>query len=365
MNIRTSRTASTLVAALIVGCTWGTYDGSYTGGPGEGGTGTGPSGTIGPEGGKLSSSDGILTLDIPAAALGTPTQITIQLQSAQGSGSSEGPSYAVGPMSTEFQKPIGVLFHEIVASNGGQNQFAVTSNQQALLLGGTTMDDRGTLIFGITDHLGIFGVMVAPGTPSSAACPGSQPPVDSCAPCARDACTMSNGQSTSTGNTKSCICVAPSRANGLVQTFEGCAAMNDGATNCMASADIPPGGLQSAPGSVACGGTQCTLGSGDICCATTPNQPMCSRSSCTNQPLSCDEAADCGGPVSNFTCCGAQSGGASCVARGSCNGSQLQYCRTNSECASGSCMVRMAGNCIIETCGGNTPLNWPPPGGCP
>ena len=359
MDHRTCLAASIAGTVLAVGCSWGTYDGSYLGGPSTGGGG---SRTIDGAGGTVTSADGSFSLDIPPGAIvGSGVMITIT-PAPQGSGTfnnTYGPSYTVAPMGLRFAKPIGALFHE--SAQNPQNAYTVTVNHQALPLGGMTYDQVGAAIFGITDQLGEFAVTQGPSMTSAAAC-SSVPGTDACGACAKSACLMTSGARTVSGDSQNCLCVTTSRADSLVQELEGCGS-TDGATGCVS--DIPQGGAPSASRSVSCGPSTCDLNQGQSCCGGQGNPRVCSNGTSTcNTPSTCDEAADCAGSPGASSCCGSISGGdTKCVARGTCSlGGQIQYCRTNSECPLNvSCMVKSTTKCVLETCGGSIPMGWPPP----
>ncbi|MFI5120250.1 MAG: hypothetical protein ACHQM4_07550 [Thermoanaerobaculia bacterium] len=65
--------------------------------------------TIGPLGGSIRSSDGGLTLKVPAGALGAPTPISIAIASS-GASDASGPGYEVSPDGLSFVKPAVLSF---------------------------------------------------------------------------------------------------------------------------------------------------------------------------------------------------------------------------------------------------------------
>ncbi|HSB36472.1 MAG TPA: hypothetical protein VLH41_06310, partial [Thermoanaerobaculia bacterium] len=68
------------------------------------------SATIGPEGGSIRSSDGILTLKVPAGALATPTPISIEITTNDAPGA-VGPGYEVSPGGLAFAQPALLRLH--------------------------------------------------------------------------------------------------------------------------------------------------------------------------------------------------------------------------------------------------------------
>jgi hypothetical protein len=76
------------------------------------GTPTGPaaSQTIGPTGGSVASGDGKLTVTIPAGALATATDVTIEPITALAPWAL-GPAYRLGPEGLKFSNPVSIAFH--------------------------------------------------------------------------------------------------------------------------------------------------------------------------------------------------------------------------------------------------------------
>ena len=97
-------------------------DGSDPGGGGGGGGDTEPTETavgapsgaaasqsIGPAGGTLASTDGVVSLTIPAGALSAATTLTIQPIAAMAPGAT-GTAYRLGPDGTQFATPVSLTF---------------------------------------------------------------------------------------------------------------------------------------------------------------------------------------------------------------------------------------------------------------
>jgi hypothetical protein len=125
--------------------------------------------------------------------------------------------------------------------------------------------------------------------------------------------------------------------------------------------DTPPGGRLVNPGIVACGGAQCEVRFGGLCCA---GPGVAGGGQCFDAGLSCppgtgeilcNEKADC---KANQSCCASppSSGGyltAACAL--SCTGAQIQLCRTNGECPGGACVIQKCSDGIVyEVCGLST-----------
>jgi len=68
------------------------------------------SATVGASGGTLTSSDGKLTVSIPAGALSANTLISIQPISNEGS-LALGAAYRIGPENIKFNQPVKLIFH--------------------------------------------------------------------------------------------------------------------------------------------------------------------------------------------------------------------------------------------------------------
>jgi hypothetical protein len=125
--------------------------------------------------------------------------------------------------------------------------------------------------------------------------------------------------------------------------------------------DTPPGGLPVNPGIVTCGGLQCEVDLGGLCCA---GPGVAGGGDCFDAGISCppgtgqilcNEKADC---ESDQFCCASppSSGGyltASCEA--SCTGAQIQLCRTNGECPGDECVIQKCPDGLVyEACGLST-----------
>jgi hypothetical protein len=119
------------------------------------------------------------------------------------------------------------------------------------------------------------------------------------------------------------------------------------------ASDLPDGGVPVTPGQVECGGQTCNLQT-NTCCAlpdgggTCPTGTTCPSGTAT---IRCAEKADCTG---TDVCCGTLNIGAGAAdtkcGQGPC--SQVQFCRTNSECTGGKgCVVQVCQGVTLELCG--------------
>ncbi len=115
------RVAFLSLAALAGGGACGGASNRDVGGGGAAGAATGGSGrsaeggtvaqaVIGPEGGSVSSADGAVTLEVPAGALASATNITIA-RSATTRPDAVGPVYDIGPTGTVFAVPVTLSIH--------------------------------------------------------------------------------------------------------------------------------------------------------------------------------------------------------------------------------------------------------------
>ncbi|ADH65156.1 Phosphoribosylglycinamide synthetase, N-domain protein (plasmid) [Allomeiothermus silvanus DSM 9946] len=101
-----------LAAALLLGLLGACSGGSRPQGPEPAPRGT-PTGdpavaTIGPEGGRLASADGVLTLEVPPGAVEAPTQFGIQPITNTAGGLASG--YRLSPEGRTFPKPVKLTF---------------------------------------------------------------------------------------------------------------------------------------------------------------------------------------------------------------------------------------------------------------
>jgi hypothetical protein len=148
--------AAVLVVAAAVAC-------SSSDDP-AGGTPTGTSnghGTVGKSGGDVATSDGVLTVSVPAGALPADTQITITEIRSPAAGAI-GKTFDIGPSGTQFTTPVTLKFKYSSADLSGT---AATSLEVATIVNGEWVAlangavDTGTQIAtGQTTHLSPYGV---------------------------------------------------------------------------------------------------------------------------------------------------------------------------------------------------------------
>lgn len=115
--------------------------------------------------------------------------------------------------------------------------------------------------------------------------------------------------------------------------------------------DPPPGGAACTPGMVACGAASCPVPDNPCCLSLSPQSATCSviGSSCDGFIVSCDEASDCpGGEICCLDVTSQTTGTQTCQKGPTCPTSKYmdaQICRSNAECAGGSCS---SWSCTIE-----------------
>src|SRR5262245_59600406 len=97
--------AGWFVAFLLVVAAACSSSETNTTGPG---TSTGQ-GTVGPSGGQVATSDGVLTVNVPAGALAGDTNITI-IEIASPAAGAVGKTYEIGPSGTQFSAPVTLTF---------------------------------------------------------------------------------------------------------------------------------------------------------------------------------------------------------------------------------------------------------------
>jgi hypothetical protein len=125
----------------------------------------------------------------------------------------------------------------------------------------------------------------------------------------------------------------------------------DGGT---ATCAMPDGGGPCTPGQVPCGTTLCSTP--DYCCVTTAsNKTTCdmSNQNCVGTAYHCDETADC--PAGNVCCLNFAGLTNSTTCQTACMTGSPKMCRSDTECASGKCIVQSclkpgAGNTTVEAC---------------
>ncbi|HEX4478824.1 MAG TPA: hypothetical protein VH142_27265 [Polyangiaceae bacterium] len=113
--------------------------------------------TVGAGGGGLPSADGELTVDIPAGALSSSVNVTIEPAIGVPAGH-VGPAYEIGPTGTTFA-------HEVTLAFTYQASFGVLSNLRVATLSNgawtaiSTSSDA-THVYGSTSHFSTYGLTV-------------------------------------------------------------------------------------------------------------------------------------------------------------------------------------------------------------
>lgn len=106
------------------------------------------------------------------------------------------------------------------------------------------------------------------------------------------------------------------------------------------------GGFSSNPNKITCGSAECTVGTQQCCTSFTDAGCIASGMNCQGLRAECDEKADCNALE---VCCASFSTGGQCMK--DCKGGSFQTCKTNTECASGTCKVwTCTGNVKIRAC---------------
>lgn len=117
--------------------------------------------SIGASGGSISSDDGRLTIDIPAGAVNTPTDFTIQpISNTMPVGSA--PAYRILPAHTDLLKPVTISLKYTEADMDGCDEDALYLTDQDSagvwkVLNKTNIDKGGRVLSAQTKHLNDFG----------------------------------------------------------------------------------------------------------------------------------------------------------------------------------------------------------------
>jgi hypothetical protein len=129
-----------------------------------GGTGTGTStgqGTVGASGGKVSTSDGTVTVSIPAGALPGDTQITITEIQSPAPGAI-GKTYEIGPTGTQFASPVTLTFKyagdDLMGNDPSSLEVATIVGTDWVALSADAVDTSAQTASGQTMHLSPYGI---------------------------------------------------------------------------------------------------------------------------------------------------------------------------------------------------------------
>lgn len=181
---------------LVFGWGWLACGGDDTSSTDDGdssGTGAGEEATIGPEGGTVTSADGVVRIAIPASALAEEVTITIGPASSPPAGAL-GEVVEIGPSGTTFATPVRITFVldgvDLRGRDASEVRVATGDGGAWQLLGAQAQD--GGEVSGEVSHLSPFGLVAPVCGPDagSFSCPASGPcpPAPTCAssdPCAR------------------------------------------------------------------------------------------------------------------------------------------------------------------------------------
>ncbi len=114
-------------------------------------------GMVGPEGGTLVSDDGRFTVEIPAGALATDIQFSIDMIEC-GFGKAIGPCYAGRPHGTEFQVPVEVVYDLADLDAGEDVALVEASSEGWRALPDRIVDLEAGAVFGSTLYLSEYGL---------------------------------------------------------------------------------------------------------------------------------------------------------------------------------------------------------------
>jgi hypothetical protein len=125
---------------------------------------TGPStgqGTVGASGGQVATTDGALTVTVPAGALPADTTITINEITAPASGAI-GKTYDIGPSGTQFTAPVTLSFKygadDLQGSAPSDLEVATIVNGAWVALTANAVDTSSQVASGQTMHLSPYGI---------------------------------------------------------------------------------------------------------------------------------------------------------------------------------------------------------------
>jgi hypothetical protein len=160
--------AGWVVSLLLVGvaCSSSSSSPSGTGSNTGTGTGTGPGttqgqGTVGSAGGQVSTSDGALTVTIPAGALPTDTPITITEIQSPAPGAI-GKTYDIGPTGTQFATPVTLTFKyggdDLMGNDPSSLEVATIVGSDWVGLMAGAVDTTAQSASGQTTHLSPYGI---------------------------------------------------------------------------------------------------------------------------------------------------------------------------------------------------------------
>ncbi len=129
--------------------------------PGGTGTDTQAQKTVGAAGGQVSTSDGALTVTIPAGALPADVKITIE-EIATAPDGSIGKAYEIGPSGTQFAVPVTLAFKyagaDLLGNDPASLEAATIVNGDWVPLTADVVDLNAQTASGTTMHLSPYGL---------------------------------------------------------------------------------------------------------------------------------------------------------------------------------------------------------------
>jgi hypothetical protein len=133
---------------------------------------------------------------------------------------------------------------------------------------------------------------------------------------------------------------------------EGAASADASIQDAGAAANSDDGGGKAGGegGRVTCGGNECILPE-SVCCPWLNGGTCAARGTAGCEPIECDDTADC--PAGQMCCYQFNHGcslSASCQTTCVGGAVRVQACKSDSECASGSCTLRRCGGLDAATC---------------
>jgi hypothetical protein len=153
-----------LVVAAAAACSSSSSPSSTSSGGGNTptppGTITGQ-GTVGPSGGQVATSDGALTVTVPAGALPANTHITITEIQSPAPGAI-GKTYDIGPTGTQFPVPVTLSFKyggvDLAGADATSLEVATIVNDEWVALTNDAVDTAAQVATGQTTHFSPYGV---------------------------------------------------------------------------------------------------------------------------------------------------------------------------------------------------------------
>jgi hypothetical protein len=317
------------------------------------------SSVIGTAGGTVESTDGVISVKIPAGAVSGDVTVTVTPESAPPAGA-VGAVYDIGPSGTVFNSPVTMTFHYALASLGGAAPSSLRaatygSNTWQILAGGS-VDTNAQTVSGTTMHLSTYGeilessgqVCVQVGEGGCTATSGGGAPTGSGGSPGTGGGTVTSGAPTSCTE-PTCATATNLCAGYPGSTMTGC---TEGASGVTASCCFAP----AAPICFAVAGNAGCVSSGTST-GGTQAQPVCPQATCAGA------VSPCGGyPGATFGGCTDSANG---WAGSCCFAPDTPVCvldNTSVGCVSGGAPTGTSGPGVTGGGGGNPGSSG---GGCP